>query len=239
MKKNICVILGVFIVLAMAGCNSNSDERNSGNSEQANKEDEHFNKSQIVFVEDDSATWSRDLWATGMLVTDLNKDGVDDTIHIENTEIEGSQYISKFEVKLSNTESGFLISETYDASFEKMKMVDIDQDTNEELILLFDSHGAGGQGTHDLYVLWLKEDGVVARMIDTIDATTVHIEPDWNVDSIYDIDKIEYNGDKKLLVRQYMWGGDEHSNWVGDLVSIVSFDSESGLFKAEEAWIEQ
>ena len=114
-------------------------------------------------------------------------------------------------------------------------------------------------------MLWLKEDGVVARMIDTIDAITVHIEPDWNVDSIYDIDKIEYNGDKKLLVRQYMWGGDEHSNWVGvswststififsneasyvslikkpDSVfdNLVSFDSESGLFKAEEAWIEQ
>ncbi len=34
----------------------------------------------------------------------------------------------KLEVIVSPLESGFLISDTYDASFEKMKMVDIDQE---------------------------------------------------------------------------------------------------------------
>lgn len=239
MKNILFSFMGIFIVLIMVSCKANNDERISENLESVNIEDEYIDNPQIVSVEDDSTVWSKNLLATGMLVADLDNDGVEDTVQIEYTELEGTQYITKFEVIVSNSESGFLISETYDASFVKMKMVDIDQDTKEEMILLFDTHGAGGQGTHDLYVLWLNDDGVVARMIDTIDAITVDLEQNWNVDSIYDIDKISFNGDKKLLVRQYMWGDDEHSNWVGDLVSIVSFDSESGLFKAEESWIEQ
>lgn len=233
MKKFLFALMELFLVLIMVSCQAGRDESISQNPER-------INSSQIVSVEDDSAAWSRDLQTTGMLAADLDGDGVEDTVQIEYTELEGTPYITRFEIILSNSASGFLISETYDASFEKMEMADIDQDTKEEMFLLFDSHGAGGQGTHDLYVLWLKEDGVVARMMDTIDAISVAMEPDWMVDSIYDIEKIDRNGDQKLLVRQYMWdceGG--HSSRVGDLVSIVSFDSESGLFKAEESWIEQ
>lgn len=220
MKKKIYAVTGIFIALIMAGCTGN-------------------NAGKMVSVEDDSEEWSRELLTTGTLTADLNKDGVEDIVRMETAEMEGSTYITRFEVILSGIESGFLISETYDASFEKMKMVDIDRDTDEELLILFNSHGAGGQGTHDLYVLWLREDGIAARKTDTVDAVSVSIEPDWNVDGIYDIEKVEHNGEKKLLVRQYMWSDDGHANRVGDLVSVVSYDSESGLLKAEEAWIEQ
>lgn len=78
------------------------------------------------------------------LVIDLNGDGQDDKIQIAYVDQEGSQYIADFEVIITGSDNTFTINE-YDASFEKLELFDFNQDGVNELIIMFDTHGGGGQ----------------------------------------------------------------------------------------------
>lgn len=138
----------------------------------------------------------------------------------------------------SNVKQPFFIEE-YDASFEKLKLLDIDQDGSKEILLLFDTHGAGGNGTHDFYILKYDAEGFYTKVINTVDGISVHIKETWEMDGIYDIEKAEYNKEaEKLLVRQYVYGENGHVDEIGDMVSIVYFDHKSGLLKSEQSWLE-
>ena len=197
------------------------------------------NEREIIPIIDNADEWSKTLQADGSLVADLNGDSKDDTIQIEYDEKEGSQYIKKIEMVIEDSSNPFILSE-YDASFEKLKLFDFDQDNKNELVIMFDTHGAGGQGTHDIYVLWLNSDEIIAKQMNNpITEDLVDIESTWNIDGIYNIEKVEYKEDIKFLVRQYIWGENGHADTIGDMVSIVSFNEEKNSFIAEESWLER
>ncbi|MEG1991746.1 MAG: hypothetical protein RR056_00045 [Acetivibrio sp.] len=197
------------------------------------------NVRKTIPIIDNADEWGKTLLADGSLAADLNGDSKDDTIQIEYGENEGSQYIKKFEIVIEDSSNPFILSE-YDASFEKLKLFDFDQDKKSELVIMFDTHGAGGQGTHDIYVLWLNSDEIIAKQMKnpTVE-DLVDIESTWNIDGIYNIEKIEYKEDIKFLVRQYIWGENGHADTIGDMVSIISFDEEKNSFIVEESWLER
>lgn len=192
----------------------------------------------ITPIIDDANGWSTDLLKNGSLTVDLNRDGKDDTIKIIYVEREGSPYIAEFEVTIAGSESTFKLEE-YDAAFEKLALFDFDADNRNELIIMFDTHGSGGQGTHDIYILWLNSAKVLAKKINSTVEKSADPESGWNMDGIYDIEKVQYNGVEKMLVRQYVWGEDGHTDVIGDMVSIVSLNEGKNSFAAEEFWIEK
>lgn len=168
----------------------------------------------------------------------MNGDRKDDTIQIVYGEKEGSKYIIKFEIVIADRIGTFTKNE-YDASFEKLKLFDFNQDNENELVIMFDTHGAGGQGTHDIYVLWLNSDEIIAKQMNNPTAEDLaDIESSWTIDGIYDIEKIEYKENIKFLVRQYIWGKG-HADTIGDMVSIVSFNEDKESFMVEESWLER
>lgn len=193
----------------------------------------------ITAVFDKADKWSKTLLSDGKLIADLDGDKKDDTIQIEYKEIEGSKYIKEFEVVLAESNAAYKLND-YDASFEKLKLFDFDNDGVDELVIMFDTHGAGGQGTHEVYVLWLNSGTITAKQLN--DPGTEKLEDfelSWNADGIYDIEKIKYKGDTKFMVRQYVWGDGVHANTIGDILSVISFDKESDSFAVEESWLEK
>ncbi len=192
---------------------------------------------QITFVIDEGDEWTKILQETDELIADFNRDSIEDSIEIIYEEKEGTKYIKQFKLLLSGSKNPFIISD-YDASFQKIEVIDVDQDSNDELIVMFDTHGGGGQGTHDLYVIKFNTDEIIAKKINTTDTSSLKMKLSWNIDDIYDIEKIEFGGTEKLLVCQYIWGENGHADMIGNLISIVSFDDESNIFVVEEAWME-
>lgn len=192
---------------------------------------------QLTFIIDEGNEWTKILQKNDELIADFNKDSAEDSIQIIYEEKEGSKYINQFRLSLGGAKYPFIITD-YDASFQKIVVIDMNQDNHNELVIIFDTHGGGGQGTHDLYVIELNTDEIIAKKINTTDISTLEIEPSWNIDDIYDIDKIEFEGTEKLLVRQYIWGKNGHADMIGNLISIVSLDGESNIFGIEKAWIE-
>lgn len=179
--------------------------------------------------------WSETLRNEGEIRADIDGDGQDDRVKIDYVTLEGSQYIEKFEVSLAGRERSFLIDQTYDASFVKMELFDIDGDQKDELLLLFDTHGGGGEGTHDLYLLWLNADEIAAEKADPFVKGIEDLDASWSVDGIFDIEK----EGEKLLAYQYVWGDGGHSDVVGNLVSTVTYHKEDHSFYAEEYSLEE
>lgn len=194
---------------------------------------------EITFVEDPCDEWANTLRETGSLNADFNQDGIEDDIQIEYVEKEGTPYIDRFTLSLGECRHSFVIDEAddYDASFQKIELIDLDHDNMNELLILFDTHGGGGEGTHDLYTLWFQKDGIVAQKMSTEDMVFSMPGETWNIDDIYDIDKVELEGEEKLLTRQYVWGEEGHADQKGTLVSILSYDAKLNQFRIEKCWL--
>lgn len=195
-------------------------------------------KNSIEEIYSRSAEWPAKLAESGELEINLNMDEQADLISLVNVNVEGAQLISKFEVLISGCKNNFII-ENYDASLEKLELFDFDGDGIEELIIMFDTHGGGGQGTHDIYVLWLKDSCIEAHKLDTLVELTIDVDPTYNFDGVYSFEKVLYNGREKLLVRQYMWGEEGHADAKGEMVSIVTLSKDKTRFVAEESWIQK
>lgn len=195
-------------------------------------------KNSIESINSQTSEWTAKLSEAGELEIDLNMDEQADYISLANVNMEGSQLISKFEVAIAGCANNFII-ENYDASFEKLELFDFDGDGLEELIIMFDTHGGGGQGTHDIYVLWLKDTCIEAHKLDTLVELTIDVDASYNIDGVYSFEKVLYNGQEKLLVRQYMWGEEGHADMIGDMVSIVTLSKDRTQFVAEESWIQK
>lgn len=190
-------------------------------------------------IDDPAAEWSRILQNDGILNADINGDGQDDLVKITYIELEGSRYIEAFELSLAGLEHTFKIEENpYDASFVKMLLYDFDKDNTDEIMLLFDTHGGGGEGTHDLYMLRQDSDNLTGERISPYVEDFEYEDSSWTIDGIYDIEKVLQDGEEKLLAYQYVWGTEGHSDAVGNMVSEVSFRKESNSFSAEKSWIE-
>ncbi len=190
--------------------------------------------------------WVPYLNQNGELTVDVNGDGVDDRFRIEYVDKEGGIYIAFFEFMLGEGEQ-FTISEStspyedYDAQLEVIELLDFNGDETDELILMFDTHGVGGRGTHEIFVLWMDNNKRITaqRMDGYVELSKdnqIQTSEDTNFDMIYRIQKIVYEGKERLMTYQSMWEG-THSNGTGDLVSIVTLDRDSNMFKAEQAWL--
>jgi hypothetical protein len=193
---------------------------------------------QFSLITSRAADWTQTLTETQECTFDLDMDGQSDVIYLTYEKKEGSQYLSRFEVKIADVSEPFLI-ENYDASFEKLEVFDFDQDGTEELIILFDTHGSGGQGTHDIFVLSVKNHFLKIYLMEPNTDRLAGLEDSWEIDEPYMIQRVLYHGNEELLIRQYIWGEQGHSDHVGDLISIVALEKESGRILSKEAWMER
>ena len=225
MKKRNLYFLTVFVVIlvVLSGCQSKKITA----------------ENEISQIDDPAEEWSSILQKDGILNADINGDGQNDMLKVTYIEMEGSQYIDEFELSIAGMENTFKIEESpYDASFVKMLLYDFDKDNIDEIMLLFDTHGGGGEWTHDIYMLRQDSDRITGGKISPYVENLEYEDSSWNVDGIYDLEKVLQNGEEKLLVYQYVWGTEGHSDAVGNMVSEVSFQKESNSFSAEKSWIE-
>lgn len=186
--------------------------------------------------------WVSTILKEGYLVADLNKDGIDDSVSMEISVKGGAPYISRFELALDQGGS-FVISESeqsyddYDADLEQIELFDFNADGVNEIILLFDSHGVGGNGTHDIFVLWIDpEKQIVGKLLVPCVQLDDSVEIPFEMDSIYGIQKVSYEGKERIQTHQYLWGEEGHSDDRGDLVCIVTLEENSDTFVAEAYW---
>jgi len=198
---------------------------------------EEENIHQISLVSGKAADWTQTLLETQELTVDLNMDNQDDVIYLTYEEKEGSQYISRFEVKFAGVSEAFII-EDYDASLEKLEVFDFNQDKIDELIIIFDTHGSGGQGTHDIFVLSIENNSLRIYNVNPNIEGLVDLEDSWSIDEPYVMQKVLYKGNEEMLIRQYVWGEQGHSDHVGDLISIVSLNKETNDIMPGESWLE-
>lgn len=251
MEKKYCIlVILVFSILTITGCSTNKKARIDDPGTISKKdgvieteEDNNFiieqeNIEEITPLVSESSKWSTDIIEKGEKLVDLNMDGQMDQIQLSYIEKEGSQYISEFSVKLEGNKGEFVIND-YDASLMKIELFDFNQDNMNEIILMFDTRGGGGEGTRDIYVLWIETDKIKGVLLDPYIKNVEDKVLPYNSDGIYSLEKVEYKGQIRLLARQYMWGEDGHSDKIGDLLSIIStVDEKKEAFIAEVAWID-
>ncbi len=192
----------------------------------------------IEMIGSTDAKWNESLSLNGKIDADLNEDGYPDRVQLEYEEKEGSMYISRFECEISGISSLFVLQD-YDAAFEKLELFDFNEDGMNEIIFMYDTHGTGGEGTHDIYVLWIETDFLKVQKIAPDIQGRCGLEEYWNVDGIYSLDKCLYKGQEKVVVRQYVWGKDGHADQIGDAVSIVSLNETDSCFVAEDSWLDR
>jgi hypothetical protein len=125
----------------------------------------------LVVTNDQEDEWLQQLIETGKVIFDLS--GVQTTIYMLTTVIEGEEFIVEINVEFEGVEGSFYRS-VYRANIENLRTVDSDGDGQRELLLFFNTHGSGGQGTHDLILLTpgISEISVktISRDIDYYDA---------------------------------------------------------------------
>ena len=125
--------------------------------------------------------WTKSLRELGKI--QINIDGCKGFISIKNNVREGASYIGHMEIAFKDKETPYII-EDYDATFEKLSTFDVDNDGNKELLVLFNSHGNGGQGTHDLMIFKEEKAGIkCVNLAEKID------ENKFNIDVIFTKDK--------------------------------------------------
>ncbi|MDR0949524.1 MAG: hypothetical protein LBM69_08435 [Lachnospiraceae bacterium] len=74
------------------------------------------------------------------------------TVDIRYQVNEGAVTIQELMISGEGIEDSFLM-EDFDAEFEKMALQDTNGDGATEILLMFDTHGTGGQGTHEILIV--------------------------------------------------------------------------------------
>ena len=107
-------------------------------------------------------TWTSELSNQGELIIDLDGNTQDDKIILAYEEIEGERTLKDFYV-LIDEEKVSLFDDTIEVKDEQRHMTledilafDFNEDSKPEYVFLFDTHGAGGNGTHEVYILWMN-----------------------------------------------------------------------------------
>lgn len=240
MKKILFIIVITLLIVAGCGKANTENATEKADSETALPPEldlEEENIHQISLVPSKAADWTQTLMETHKLIFDLNLDNQDDVIYLTYEEKEGSQYISRFEINIAGVSDTFTI-EDYDAAFEKLEVFDFDLDAIDELVILFDTHGSGGQGTHDIFVLSIENNSLKIYNMEPNIEGLPDLEDSWNIDEPYIMQKVLYNGNEEILIQQYIWGEQGHSDHIGDLISIVSLNKESNCIMPKETWME-
>lgn len=84
---------------------------------------------------------------------DWNADGVEDSLMIETEELEGTIYIKRIEINLSGSSSPYVLERLDNYSLLDIVPVNIDQDAETEVLILFDMDYNGANGCIGLQLL--------------------------------------------------------------------------------------
>lgn len=238
MKKKYGIIGAMLLAAAAAGCQGKQQEEAVIPMPIAEEKElsEKAKSYGITAVETNWKTWSEELREKSTLTEDFNEDGKPETITISYVVKEGTPYIDQFQVTTKGRESSFVLSD-YNAYLEKIETCDLDGDGSEELLIQFNTWGGGGQGTHDIFALWLNSQEMKSTRINSTAAATEGSQ--WLIDEIYDIQKVMYQGQERLLARQYVSGEEGHSDQVGDWVSVLHYNPKEDSFASENDWLEK
>ncbi|MBQ7926188.1 MAG: hypothetical protein IJ335_07830 [Lachnospiraceae bacterium] len=94
------------------------------------------------------------LHKNGKALVDADKDGLADTFRIDYVDREGGLYIEEFEFALGGGGSFRILESelpyTFNGHIEYIDSFDFNEDGKEELLVMFDTHGAGGQDRYYL-----------------------------------------------------------------------------------------
>ncbi|MDR0948604.1 MAG: hypothetical protein LBM69_03695 [Lachnospiraceae bacterium] len=179
--------------------NQGSQTNNASNGEtMPPKEKETF----PIITNEQDEEWFRQLNETGSVAFELS--GVNVSINIKMKEMEGSRFIDELKVEFEGYENPFMLN-YYIAHIVDLRTTDSDGDGNRELILFFDSHGNGGQGTHDFFLFTPGENEV------SVEAISREYEHEFFRDVFYRIGS--YTDDHKVEIRDY----------DGDLRFVVNY----------------
>ena len=182
---------------------------------------------------EDVSGWVDLLEQEGKISVDLDGYLGEETIVLTNEEFEGEQRIKELYVLL-NDEKVVIPGVITDSSLESIMKFDFDMDEHPEYVFLMDTHGSGGQGTHEAWILWTKKS--TFERLECLDEFQEG-EQEGGVDSLYHIEYVD--GDfSKMQTYQYTYR-DGHSDYQGDLVSVVAYDTDLGVFQVEDSWVEK
>lgn len=252
MKKKYYILYLLF-ALWLSGCSADSSLDTAGSTDTTASELSETIVTELYENEDEEDGLKilevdkcvHTLHKNGKVLVDADEDGLADTFYIDYGDREGGLYIEEFGLILGGGGSFRILEserpDTFNGHIEYIDSFDFNEDGKEELLVMFDTHGGGGQGTHELYVLWLEEDGSIISdgpisHVEMPDTVRPELSEEARVDTIYHVQKVELEGKLCLQVRQYAWEN-FHTDSIGDLVSIVSLEKGSNKLIAEEAWL--
>ena len=165
---------------------------------------------------------------SGECVYDFDDDGEDEKVKIIEPE---PGYNTEIELYDANGTLLF-IKDDWTRNFEGI--VRYSDSERDYVFMRFETGAQGGMGSYDFIMVFN----------DSLVPSSLGFEPLYDVDAEYMLDGIyyisteEYEGEDVLHVRQYM-SDDGHSDAVGDVVSNVYIDPDTGMFIANESWLEE
>ncbi|WP_026507034.1 hypothetical protein [Butyrivibrio sp. MC2013] len=192
----------------------------------------------------DTSSWTKQLANEGETLQDLDFNEQEDKIVLSYKDVEGSQRIQDFYVLLNGNTTVSISDddrlsqeELEDRSLEDILAFDFDRDSNPEYVFLFDTHGAGGNGTHDAWVLWVS-DMPRFELFDLLDyyEEGEGTDSEGGLDTLYQIQRVEGDA-SKMQTYQYTYM-DGHSDYTGDLVSLIGYDRDQKAFVVLDSWKE-
>ncbi|MCR5753761.1 MAG: hypothetical protein K6G30_02960 [Acetatifactor sp.] len=192
----------------------------------------------------DTSSWTKSLTDNELLSVNLDGDKLADEIILSYEDYEGSQRIRDFYVsinesyKIGLSENGDKLSdEQRDMTLENVLAFDYNKDLQPEFVFLFDTHGAGGNGTHVAWILWV-DDNPRFEMLDCLEyyAEGEGDCTEGGLDTLYKIERVE-GDDSKMKTYQYSYL-DGHSDYNGDLVSLIGYDNDHDELMVLDSWKE-
>ena len=192
----------------------------------------------------DTSTWAKKLLDEGSLTVDLDKNSSDDEIVLSYNDTEENYSIKEFyasingknKVSLTNDFSK-LSDEQKDMTLEDIMAFDFNSDLTPEYVFIFDTHGCGGNGSHEAWILW-SNDTPKFEKLSCLDYYKEGEEgKKGGLDTLYKIEHVD--GDSsKMKTYQYTYN-EGHSDYQGDLVSLIEYDTANSQFKVSDSWTEQ
>lgn len=208
MRKILFLLVIGIICTFLTACNTSTQTENIAKKEQEahDKTAMNYNEPEVTNKEESwslienklDIEWSKVLREQGNIQFEL--DGQKGYIDIQYSKPEGGTFISHLEVGFDGIKEPLVITD-YDASFEKLGTLDTDNDGKKELFLLFDTHGAGGQGTYELMLIKRDETAVIATKIsEHIDKNMFNVKVEFTKDKMINLLKEDGSIKNKLKI---------------------------------------
>lgn len=230
-KKNI-VFLGSLATLMLGACGQEAD----------------FDSSEVIFSYNLATNRTNPLY--GEQTGDWNADGIEDSLRMETEELEGTIYIKKVEINLSGSSSPYVLERLDNYSLLDIVPVNLDQDAETEVLLLFDmdyngangciglqlldyngtiyENCAGGYFTGGKYSVISESDGgllIKGKLGKDMNLEGIN-ESSGTVTGAYAVEIVENENGCYLRLSQYI-AGQFMVDHIGDVVGIYGFENRS------------